>query len=58
MRLKCAIPCFVNGKPWETDDVDDDTIAFRQYEDHMKWVHGGGNIKAEESKNEIFEQLR
>ena len=69
VRLTCPIPCYVDGKPWQTDDVDDDRIAFRQYDDHIRWVHDGGgneqqdNTSASENKEKhrdegVFEQLR
>ena len=68
VRLTCPIPCIVDGKPWQTDDVEDDRIAFRQYDDHLRWVHDGGGKKeatlTTDSENKrsdekgLFEQLR
>ena len=38
VRLTCAVPCLIDGKPWTTDDVSE-KLAETQFNYHMNLVH-------------------
>ena len=61
VKLTCPVPCYVDGKPWQTDDVEA-SIALRLCEAHIKLVHEKGKeveqIQIEEREKGFLQSVR